>query len=153
MLGSYATSYETMSSAEVDVALAEVVPFVDGMLGNLSLFPTSFGVSWACWLAWIMSSYGVSFLCFTSVLLLCSLTLLGAARRFSALLCPQLSGRLLTFTGHQGLPHCCFSILRCHQEEYAEAGRTGGQGFGPSATQEIVPLRGSHLGPHHGGRM
>lgn len=76
MLGGYAPSYEGMSSAEVDTALAEVIPVVDGMLGNLSIFPYSFGVSWACWLAWIIYSYGVSLL---SPALLFALA--GVARR------------------------------------------------------------------------
>ncbi|ORY80759.1 hypothetical protein BCR35DRAFT_352513 [Leucosporidium creatinivorum] len=52
-------SWEGMSAEQVDEALAEIVPVVDGMLGNLSTFPYTFGIAWSLWFAWISYSYGV----------------------------------------------------------------------------------------------
>lgn len=60
-LNSYVAAYPTMTSAEVDAALAPIVPVVQGMLTSLSTFPQYFKVSWALWFIWIMYSYGVSF--------------------------------------------------------------------------------------------
>lgn len=59
VLVEYAPAFATMSSAQVEAALAEAIPLVDGMLGNLSIFPRSFGIAWTAWFAWIAYSYGV----------------------------------------------------------------------------------------------
>lgn len=60
LLGRYAPAWASMTPAEVDAALAEVVPIVQDMLENLSTFPHIFGIAWTFWLIWIVYSYGVS---------------------------------------------------------------------------------------------
>lgn len=49
-----------MTSTEVDVALAEVVPVVDRMLEKAHALELSFKISWWMWFIWITYSYGVS---------------------------------------------------------------------------------------------
>lgn len=60
LLLGFAPSYATMTSAEVDAALAEVEPFVNEMLSKSALFPRYLKINWWFWSAWVLYAYVVS---------------------------------------------------------------------------------------------